>query len=75
MAAEFLLWFDDGKATPVAERIRRGAVAYRARFLRLPAVVVVNPQEAEGLTVEGMAVLARPYVRKGNYWLGMSEPN
>lgn len=75
MSHEFLVWFDDHKNTPIAERIRIGADAYRDRFQIGPRVVLVNEAEAAGLEVQGMEVLVKPYVRRNNYYFGMYDPS
>lgn len=72
--SDYLGWFDDHAKTPIPERIKRGAAAYLERFQVSPRVVIVSPAEAEGLAVEGITVIARPYVRPNNYQFGLYEP-
>ena len=66
----YLGWQDDSKRT-VSEKIAAGKAAYHERFGYPPAVVLVNEDEA--CAVEGMLVLVKPWMRKGNFFFGQSD--
>jgi len=69
----YLNWFDDRPKVPIATRIAAGRQAYIDRFGIPPAFVLLNEVDADGLKIEGMGVLVKTFVRKNNYWFGMSD--
>lgn len=69
----YLGWFDDSPKRPIPDRIAAGVAAFRDRFGYAPAFVLVNEFEAEGLTIETPRVIPKSWIRRGNYWLGMSD--
>ena len=72
-SAGYMGWFDDRPKVAIAARIAQGRQAHIDRFGTAPAFVLVNEADAQGLVVEGMGVLVKTFVRRNNYWFGMSD--
>ena len=68
----YLGWLDDSKK-PTAEKIAGGARAYQERFGVAPTFVLMNEADAQGVQVEAMGVLIKPWIRKNTFFFGMSD--
>lgn len=68
----FMMWFDDSKKTPTAQKIEEAVAAYVRHFNGVrPNVVLVNEEDAAAVVV-GVEVRASPTVRPCNYWVGVA---
>ncbi len=69
-----LLWFDDDKQTPPAEKIAQAARRYREKFGRAPTVCFVHPEETiAGSKVGGIAVQPLRTVLRHHFLVGVAE--
>lgn len=62
--------YDDSKRA-IAEKIALGKQAYIDRFGYPPAFVLLN--EVDKISVEGMGVIVKPFIRRNNFWFGQSD--
>ncbi|HBY92535.1 MAG: hypothetical protein M5U01_10480 [Ardenticatenaceae bacterium] len=69
-----LLWFDDDKQRPAAEKIAQAARRYREKFGRAPTVCFVNPSEPiESERVGNVVVRTLRTVLPHHFWIGVEE--
>lgn len=69
-----LLWFDDDKQRPAAEKIAQAARRYREKFGRPPTICFVNPDEPiEHGRVSGVTVRPLRTVLRHHFWIGVEE--
>lgn len=70
----YLGWFDDNPKRAIADRIADGRAAYLERFGVAPKVVILNESHRDDrIEVANMIVLFKPFIRRNNYWFGMSD--
>ncbi|HYN88807.1 MAG TPA: hypothetical protein VER55_09765 [Ardenticatenaceae bacterium] len=70
-----LLWFDDDKQTPVAEKIAQAARRYREKFGRAPTICFVHPEEpVPAPKVAGLTVQPLRTVLRHHFLVGVAEP-
>lgn len=66
----YLLWYDDSKGT-TESKIHAAIAAYRDRFHEDATVVLTNADEL--VSIVGMVIESRGYIRLNNYWVGREE--
>jgi len=67
----YLLWHDDAKKTPIADKIAAAIAAFSDRFKVRPALVLVNAGEV--VELPGIKVEIGASVLPGDFWLGPVE--
>lgn len=70
-----LLWFDNTKGKPLAEKIEVAAARYQEKFGVPPNRAFVNPDDLPTLEreIEGITVEAKITILKNNVWLGVED--
>ena len=70
-AAWYLGWFDDAKDKSLEEKAHEAKERFVAKFGAEPRVVLMNEKDAgDLLTLGGMRVRPREYVRPNHFWVG-----
>lgn len=66
-----LLWFDNDKKRPVAQKIADAIDRYRQKLGRAPTVCYINEAEAGASDVGNVKVVAARNVLKWHYFVGV----
>jgi hypothetical protein len=67
----YLGWFDDNPKKTAATKIDEAIAAYVNRFKHRPSIVLTN--EADRVDVTGVTVRSEGYIRRNNFWVGITE--
>jgi predicted component of type VI protein secretion system len=67
----YLLWHDDAKKTPIADKIAAAIEAFSTRFKVRPTLVLVNATEVTA--IPDIRVEIGASVLPGDFWLGPVE--
>lgn len=69
-----LLWFDNTKGKPLAEKIEDAAARYEHKFGFKPDTCFVNPQDLLCVVaVEGIQIKTKTTIMPNHVWLGVSK--
>lgn len=69
-----MLWLDDDKKRPLAEKVQRAADHYREKYGRFPELCLVNTQMlADEQLVGKIKVQPARTVLRDHFWLGMQS--
>ena len=69
-----MLWLDDDKKRPFAEKVQRAADYYREKYGRLPELCLVNVQTlANEQQIGKIKVQPTRTVLRDHFWLGMQS--
>ena len=68
-----MLWYDDDKHRPLAEKVQRAAAFYQAKYGRAPTVCHVNPKMVTGgaTVVAGVKLRVDRTVLVDHFWIGV----
>lgn len=70
-----MLWLDDDKKRPFAEKVQRAADYYQDKYGRLPELCLVNIQAlADEQQIGKIKVQPTRTVLRDHFWLGMQSP-
>lgn len=71
-----LLWLDDDKRRPFAQKVQRAADYYEEKYGRLPEMCLVNAHMIESEQQVGkIKVQPTKTVLRNHFWLGMRVQN
>jgi hypothetical protein len=69
-----MLWLDDDKKRPLAEKVQRAADHYQEKYGRFPELCLVNTQMlADEQLVGKIKVQPARTVLRDHFWLGMQS--
>ncbi len=69
-----MLWFDDEKDTPLAEKVRRAAAYYRQEYGLAPDTCYLHGAPGETLPpVDGIRLYTARHILPHHLWLGVSD--
>ena len=71
-----MLWYDDDKRRPLAEKIRQAAEYYLKKYGQVITQCYVHPRmlpEGQALRVAGIRVLPSRVVVMNHMWLGIGK--
>ena len=67
-----MLWFDNDKK-PLAEKITEAAAYYRDKYGQAPNCCHV-PRSESATDINGIRVVASPYILPNHLWIGVAQP-
>lgn len=71
-----MLWLDDDKERPFAEKVQRAVEYYQDKYGRMATLCLVNSAALAGETaVAGVKVKGSATVLPYHFWLGQEEAN
>lgn len=68
-----MLWLDDDKKRPFAEKVERAAEYYSEKYGVQPDICWVNSGMFEEVVVEGVAIHSAPNILPHHYWIGVEK--
>ncbi len=68
-----MLWYDNSPA-PLADKLKKAAAYYQAKYGRKPDVCYVAPGTApDGTTVHDLTLRVSSGISKNNFWMGVDH--
>lgn len=67
-----MLWFDNDRKVPMAERISKALAYYRRKYGE-PDLVLVNPADLPAEHTLGLALRSSRSIMPGHMWIGVED--
>lgn len=69
-----MLWLDDDKDRPLAEKVQRAVEYYQQKYGMMPTICLVNSSAVAAETaVAGLKVEGSQYVLPYHFWVGRED--